>query len=63
MIITFAGGEMVEFTRRERRELTLKQAKRIARKRGMTRQEMFRYRDELIKAFPKGTVDFEERVR
>lgn len=50
------GGVLLCFTRRKRRELTLRQAKRVAKKNDMSRREMFSYREDLMRAFPKGTI-------
>jgi len=55
-MIVELGGERLWFTRKKRRELTLRQAKRVAKKNDMSRLEMFSYREDLMRAFPKGTI-------
>lgn len=46
-----------EYTRKMRRKLTLKRAKEIAKERGLPRYVMFKIRDDLMRNFPKGTID------
>jgi len=56
-MIVELGGVRLWFTRRKRRDLTLRQAKRMAKKAGMDRREMFSYREDLMRAFPRGTIE------
>lgn len=60
-MIVQLGGETLWFTRRKRRELTLIQAKRVAKHNDMGRREMFSYREDLMRAFPKGTIVLEKK--
>ena len=46
-----------QYTRGQRREMTLRKAKEIAKKRGLDRNTMFMLRDSLMRDFPKGTID------
>jgi len=62
-MIVHLGGETLWFTRRKRRDLTLRQAKRMAKKAGMDRRAMFSYREDLMRAFPRGTIELKVRKK
>lgn len=51
------GGK--KYSRSERRKLTLKYAKMMAKERGLTRTQMFRLRDDMMRAFPAGIPELE----